>query len=99
MFIILELELNLIAIDTACCIDLIYSQLCTVLYSHSIYSRAACNRADPADLKYLRRFTSALRVLLKRNFPQLLSRLPNLRRRLMKLPLLPQVLRIKVFFS
>ena len=62
MFIILELELNLIAIDTACCIDLIYSQLCTVLYSHSIYSRAACNRADPADLKYLRRFTSALRV-------------------------------------
>ena len=37
MLIILELELNGIAIDTACCIDLIDRQLSAVLYSCSIY--------------------------------------------------------------
>ena len=51
MLIILELELNRIAVDTTSFIDLFNSDLCTMLYSQTVNCCAAGYRADTTDLK------------------------------------------------
>ena len=49
--IVLELEVYLVAVDTACCVDLLNSHLSCVLYSLTVNSSAACDRTDTADLE------------------------------------------------
>ena len=52
MLIILELEFDLCAIDTASLVDLLNSNFCTMLYSQTINCCASGYRANAADLKY-----------------------------------------------
>ena len=51
MLIILELELNRIAVDTTSFIDLFNSDLCTMLYSQTVNCCAAGYRPIPPILK------------------------------------------------
>ena len=51
MLVILEIELDLSTIDTACCVDLVNSNLSTTLYCQTVQSSTACHRADTTNLK------------------------------------------------
>ena len=51
MLVILEVIVDLISVDSACLVDLVNCDLNTVLYSISVDSSAAGNRAGSADLK------------------------------------------------
>ena len=45
MLIILELEIDLVAVDAAVSIDLINCDLCAVLNCETVYGSCTCNRA------------------------------------------------------
>src|SRR5699024_7160598 len=51
VLIILELIFDLIAVDTACGVDLVDSDLRAVLYCDTVNSSASCARSHSADLK------------------------------------------------
>ena len=60
MLIILELEIDLVAVDAAVSIDLINCDLCAVLNCETIYGSCTCNRADTTDLEYFTGICCAL---------------------------------------
>ena len=53
MLIILELEIDLVAVDAAVSIDLINCDLCAVLNCETVYGSCTCNRADTTEVAVL----------------------------------------------
>ena len=54
--VILEVVIDLVSVDSACSVDLVNSDLNTILYSGSVDSGSSGNRSDSANLERLAAF-------------------------------------------